>query len=360
MKALSIFNFLHALASLTGLALLSNSSAQPTYREYGFVKECAFAEAKSPPKPDYSQDSSWGALPWKRSDADTIPLGTQLPEKRKAMVFWVSPTLYMGPSDTTYPWNANTAWEWYRKENNKSPLRYQASAFNAAGQIYSPLYRQAHLYSFYAENRADGLAALQLAYSDVRDAFLHFLKHFRKNNEPIILAGHSQGAYHIALLLMEFFDGTPLQNELVAAYFPGMPVPLDSFNVIKPCSGPDELHCMNSWATYARGYYPPTAWKYPRSVAVNPLSWTTDTVRIKRQENPGSILWRYGKVRKRVCDAQLHRGMVWIRRPRFPGSIFLNWKEYHIADINLFYMSIRKNAQNRVNLFYEQRKQAVD
>jgi len=339
---------------------LVSGYAQPQYREYGFVKEVRYAEAVAPPAPDYSQDSSWAALPWIKSDADTVPIGSQLPDKRKAVVFWVSPTLYMGPSDTIYPWNVDIGWKWYRKQNNTSPLRYQASAFNAAGKIFSPLYRQAHLYAFYAPNRADGLAALQLAYSDVRSAFLHFLTHFRPNNEPIILAGHSQGAYHVALLLMEFFDGTPLQNDLVAAYFPGMPVPLDSFKVLKPCMDSNALHCMISWSTFARGYFPRTAFKYPRSVAVNPLSWSTDTLRVRRQDNPGSILWRYGKVRKRVCDAQLNKGMLWIRRPRFPGSVFLNWKDYHIADINLFYMSIRKNARHRVNLFYEQRAEMAN
>ena len=52
---------------------------------------------------------------------------------------------------------------------------------------------------------------------DVKAAFQYYLEHYN-NGRPIIIASHSQGTTHAKRLLKEFFDGTALQHQLVAAY----------------------------------------------------------------------------------------------------------------------------------------------
>ena len=86
---------------------------------------------------------------------------------------------------------------------------------------HRPRYRQAHLRTFFLRGE-DSHAALELAYSDVRRAFLRFLQSIDRTT-GIVIAGHSQGSYHGSRILQEFFDGTPLQARLIAAYLPGYP-----------------------------------------------------------------------------------------------------------------------------------------
>ena len=107
------------------------------------------------------------------------------------------------------------------------PIRHQASIFNGAGRVFAPRYRQAHIRVF---TLADSLseAALRLAYTDVRAAFLHYLNHWDEGR-PLVIAAHSQGSWHARWLLQEFFDGKPLADRLVAAYIPGMDVYASDF-----------------------------------------------------------------------------------------------------------------------------------
>ena len=92
------------------------------------------------------------------------------------------------------------------------PVRHQAAIFNGAGRVFAPRYRQAHIRVFSVEDSLS-LAALKLAYSDIRAAFQHFLDHWDEGR-PLIIAAHSQGSWHARWLLQEFFDGTPLQERV--------------------------------------------------------------------------------------------------------------------------------------------------
>ena len=89
-----------------------------------------------------------------------------------------------------------------------------------------------HYRSFYEPYTSNGgKKAGEIAYDDIRRAFIYYLNNFN-NGRPIIIAGHSQGAYHCKTLLKEFFDGKELQNQLVAAYLPGTRVDIEEFKTI--------------------------------------------------------------------------------------------------------------------------------
>lgn len=58
---------------------------------------------------------------------------------------------------------------------------------------------------------------LEIAYNDVREAFLYYLEHYNEGN-PIVLAGFSQGADMCLRLLKDVFEDDSLQERLVACY----------------------------------------------------------------------------------------------------------------------------------------------
>jgi hypothetical protein len=308
-----------------------------------------FSETPQAPAPNYGITEHWAALPFRSDPADNTPRRLKdQQDSAAADVFFIHPTTYLGEPTDSFQWNADVRNAALNKEVDSRPIQFQASLFNAAGKIYAPRYRQAHYYAFLTPHKEDYAAALDLAYSDVKRAFEYFLEHYNQGR-PIIIAGHSQGTIHAARLLRDYFGTTALQQQLVVAYLPGMPIPIDSLPQISPCKDSAQTGCYVSWRTFLQGYTP--GWKTPdpaRIVCHNPLSWRMDTVSIPSENNKGSVLYNFNRVIPHTCGAAVHQDYVWVSKPKFPGSNFYKSPNYHIADYNLFYMNIRNNAALRV------------
>ncbi|RNC89835.1 MAG: DUF3089 domain-containing protein [Allomuricauda sp.] len=306
-------------------------------------------------KVDYSNLENWAAHPDKRDNADRIPGSEQLASKSlKADVFFIHPTIYNNKGENL-PWNPKIDDTELNERVDNSTLLFQASAFNAAGRIFAPRYRQAHLISYSAADKKSAKAAFEVAYKDVKRAFQHYLEYYNQGR-PIIIASHSQGTTHAGPLLREFFDGKPLKKRLVAAYLIGMPVPKTYFNYIVPCQSESDIGCAISWRTFKNGHLPDNRPLGDTILVTNPLSWTTDTTYVAKSQNLGAVLRNFDKVLKRRVDAKVHKGILWANKPRFPGSFLLTRKNYHIADINFYYMNIRENAKNRVRVYLDSKK----
>jgi len=173
---------------------------------------------------DYSQLENWAAHPNKRDNADKIPRAEHLASTSlKADVFFIHPTIYNNKG-SDLSWNPKIDDEELNERVDNSTILFQASAFNAAGRVFAPRYRQAHLVSYSTNDKKSAEAAFKLAYNDVKKAFEYYLEYYNQGR-PIIIASHSQGTTHAGPLLREFFDGRALKNRLVAAYLIGMPVP---------------------------------------------------------------------------------------------------------------------------------------
>lgn len=304
-------------------------------------------------KPDYSNLKYWVAHPDKEDYADLVPGRNQLREYQEAAdvdVFFIYPTIYAGKQDPEHPWFADVDDEKLNKRIGKSTIRNQATVFNSAAKVYSPLYRQAHLGVFQSDLGLK-VDALLYAYRDVYQAFKYYLEHINRGR-PIIIASHSQGTLHAVSLLRDFFEDKPLKDQLVAAYLVGMPLSRGSFNTIPICENPEETGCWVSWNTMKHGYYPPDhdLWYYD-ALSTNPLSWTSDSTAVSYGMNKGGVLRNYRKIKQGLTDAQNHRGMLWINKPKFFGNFLINWDRYHIADYNLFYLNIRENVEQRVDAF---------
>ena len=313
------------------------------------VKE--YDNQNTPLKPDYSNLANWASHPAKEDFGDRTPRGlSNGQEESIADVFFIHPTTYTGKKGEDQ-WNGPVNDEKLNKKTDKSTIKYQSTAFNLAGRIFAPRYRQAHIYCYFTDQSDNASRAFDLAYSDVKRAFENYLANYNEGR-PIIIASHSQGSTHGIRLMKEFFDGKDLMDQLVAAYLIGMPVAKKEFENIQPCESSEETGCYISWRTYARGYYPP--WGSPDEshiLATNPLTWTTDETYADYELNEGGVLRKFKKVRKGVVDAQIYKGFLWINNLKVFGARLVKMKNYHVADINLFYMNIRLNAHEKVLAF---------
>ncbi len=310
----------------------------------------AFEEDPSPAAPDYANPASWAALPDRHDEADRFPEGS--PENQanaRADVFFIHPTTYVKSSSTVH-WNASLDDEKLNRKTDESTIRYQASVFNLSGKVYAPRYRQAHYDAYLTSQRRDAAKAFELAYDDVRRAFEYYLEHYNRGR-PIIIAAHSQGAQHGRQLVKEFFDGKPLQSRLVAAYLAGMPVSRFYYQNLPPCSTPEQTGCFCTWRTWRKGFSSRYYRQDSAIVSTNPLNWRIDTVYASKNLHRGAVLRSFDKIHFQTNDAQNAEGLLWVSKPRFPGSFLITRKNYHIADYNLFYMNVRENALLRVEHF---------
>ena len=132
----------------------------------------------------------------------------------------------------------------------------------------------------------------------------------------------------------------------MAAYLLGMPVHEKDFVNIRPCENGDQTGCYSAWRTLKKGYVP--KWKEEKVVVTNPLSWMRNTDYVPSSSNPGTILKEFNDVYPQLVDAQISNNILWATKPRFPGSFLFRTKNYHVADVNFYYFSIRINAANRV------------
>jgi hypothetical protein len=155
-------------------------------------------------------------------------------------------------------------------------------------------------------------------------------------------------------LLKEFFENKPLQQQLVAAYILGMAVEPDYFASLPPCRDSLSTGCFIAWRTFRRGSEPSSKAWVRHSVVVNPLNWRTDTTYAPVSLHQGAVLTKFNKVYQKVDDAQVHEDLLWISRPKFPYSRFYHATNYHVGDINLFYLNIRRNLEARVASFHQQ------
>ena len=118
-----------------------------------------------------------------------------------AAVFFIHPTSYWEKDR----WNAPLE-DKVSRERAELLVQGMASPFNRSPDIWIPRYRQAALGAFLTDDpRAD--QALDTAYRDLLEAFDYFISTVDKS-EPIVLAGHSQGAYHLRALIRDRVAGT--------------------------------------------------------------------------------------------------------------------------------------------------------
>ena len=304
---------------------------------------------------NYENLNNWAAHPWKRDNADSIPLELKNKEiiDSVADVFFIHPTTYTQKEFTD--WNADINNDQLNQNTDNSTILYQASVFNKRCRIFAPRYRQAHINAFYI-NQDSASGYFDLAYNDIKNAFEYYLEH-NNDKRPIIIASHSQGTKHAGRLLKEFFENKPLYKNLICAYIIGMPIPENYFSSIPVCKDSGQTGCFVGWRTYKKGYTPEFVKKEKfKCIVVNPLNWKISEEEISIKNNKGGVLKNFNKIVPHVVDAKINDNILWSCKPDVFGKMFFTAKNFHIGDINLFYMNIRENVDVRIQSYMQNYK----
>jgi len=294
--------------------------------------------------PNYCMLKYWVEHPEKKNHYAIIPRNYTDPLYNlnpKIDVFFVHPTLYF-KGDT---WNADIDDEKLNKQIGNSAIKYQASVFLGIANIYAPHYRQMHIHSY--SDLKNGYQAYDIAYLDVKTAFMYYWKNHNKSKK-FILAGHSQGTNHSERLLKEvILENDTMKSLLLISYLPGMPIK-QFHEKLPPCNSPNQLNCFLSWRTLAEGYFP-SDWSINDSIScVNPISWKTDTI-VSEKENHLGILFQNHKIHyPKSIIAYNNNGTLCIKPIKIPFAYFYKMGNYHIADYNLFWINIRDNLRFRL------------
>jgi hypothetical protein len=186
---------------------------------------------------------------------------------------------------------------------------------------------------------------------------------------PIVLAGHSQGAIHVARLLAERIAGTPLQARVTMAYPIGMPISVEHDLPalgLPACATAEQAGCIVTWSSFAEPAEPgllleryrslPGSDGQPRGedgiLCVNPLTGTING-EADRSANLGTLVpdddlsngeLVPGSVPAR-CNAQ---GLLLIGDPPDLGPGVLPGNNYHVYDIPLFWRNLQQDVERRV------------
>jgi hypothetical protein len=325
------------------LGFLLFISCKPMYQTIDFNVNTA------PPTPDYSLDKNWAVLPHQVPS----PLQDFMDESntKNADVFFIYPTLFTDKKNSS--WNADYTNENIRNEVVEKSAALQASAWCKAANLYMPFYRQAHYRIFIEPYATQGHAAGLLAYQDVKRAFEYYLRHFN-NRKPIIIASHSQGSLHAKKLIQEFFDNKPLQSKLIAAYLVGVKIKNSMFKKIKELKTPDATGGFVSWNTYKKNKLPKRyeQW-YKGGVTTNPITWNKEKQSDEAQHL--GVLNSDKKIYPQSLSVNVIDGMLWSSVPKIPNRFLLSFvKNYHFADINLFWADIEQNAVLRTKTWFKQ------
>ena len=310
-----------------------------------------FDQKHLPLKPNYSESKSWAVLPGKYPSS--LSRFKKIKNDKKADVFYIYPTLLTDRKTTD--WNADIWTSTFRQSVFQIVVKYQASAWLSAGDLYVPFYRQAHYRIFVEPYSKIGEPAWEIAYEDVKNAFKYYLKHYNKG-KPIIIASHSQGSMHAKRLIKEFFDQKPLQSQLVAAYLIGTRILPNEFESVRPMVSPGDVGGFVSWNAYKQGKFPKNykIW-YKGGVTTNPISWDSQLSSIINDHK--GLLNRDLKIYPKSLNINVTDGLLWTSLPQIPGRFLLSFvQNYHFADINLFWKDIEHNAICRVNSWYQKNR----
>jgi len=349
-----------AIAALFALRIWSDELTQ-----YTFVPDDAFTAQPPLVANAYADPAMWYAKPGMGAEnpALFVPGGlTGEPESLPAAVFFVHPTSYL----TKAQWNAPLD-DPEARERAELFVSAMASPFATSENLWAPRYRQAAFGAFLTDAPA-ATQALDLAYADVLQAFDQFLTTLDPA-QPIVLAGHSQGSFHIKRLMKDRVAGQPLASRIAAVYAIGWPISLEHdlpLMGLPACASADQAGCVVSWLSFAepadtgmilKSYAdrPALDGQSPGGsgfLCSNPLTGAMGGT-APATANLGTLVpsedLKTGELVKSIASANCGpEGFLLIGEPPEMGPYVLPGNNYHVYDIPLFWANLRADALRRV------------
>lgn len=276
-------------------------------------------------------------------------------EGRPADLFLVAPTVYFGRPDA-----CNLSFDDGKTRTSfLGALNMERGIYDGRCRLFAPYYRQAGL-NVYSLDASVAAPYFDLAYADVREAFLYYLEHHNQNR-PIVLAGFSQGSDMALRLLKEFGGREEVRRRLVAAYLIGWrvtPEDLAASPHLRMACGEDDLGVIVAFECEApavkSSIIVPT-----RTLGINPLNWKADASPAAKELNAGACFTDYsGSIVREVpqlTGAYLDPGRGTLKVPDVNPADYPPLLEifapgvYHVYDYQFFYRNLQKNVGTRVD-----------
>ena len=287
-----------------------------------------FTTAAAGPAPDYADPASW----IKRSGGVSDRVSGET--SAGAAVFYIHPTTLLRGATWNQPVHAA------REDAFLDFLAPQQIAAFKALPVFAPYYRQAAFYSFIDPSSEDGARALDMAAGDVVRAFRAFAE--ARPGAPIVIAGHSQGAYHALRILNELENEPQLLVRIAVVYAIGYPVPeqaLRDASPFAPCASADAVNCVLSYNARGQGAYIPPF--FPKT----PLPFSGRA----REDGERLACWTPANEDSLVAARCDEEGWLVIDRPPEAYRAFLMSREwYHTVEYDLFADEIQGDALARL------------
>lgn len=360
--------FLYAMAALVVLLLagaLALALWSDSLTRLAFVPTARFTPQPALAASVYDDPKMWIARPGlgEKDPSRWLPPGfAPAPAPLPAAVFFVHPTSYLEKAR----WNAALD-DARSRALAETFVQGMASAFNASAELWAPRYRQAAFGAFLTDDSRAG-EAIDAAYGDVLMAFDAFLA-ATPRDQPIVLAGHSQGALHLKRLLRDRVAGTPLAGRIAAVYAIGWPVSLAHdlpAMGLPACARADQPGCVVSWLSFAEPADNHMLLEAYASrpgldgkpvggspfLCTNPLTGTAGGA-AGAKANLGTLVpdlaRNTGKLVPGLVPARCGAdGLLYIGEPPKLGPYVGPGNNYHVYDIPLFWANLRADVARRV------------
>jgi hypothetical protein len=182
------------------------------------------------------------------SDGASQVVDPALPADPPVDCFYVYPTVSEQPGT-----NADKS----KDEQQIEIARYQAQRYSLKCKVYAPMYRQLTLASIFTGSAEDRAAGRKIAYGDVREAWLDYLRN-DNHGRGVVLIGHSQGAGMLRQLMRDVIDHNPdVRRRLISAVLLGGNVLVrkgqksgGDFENVPACTLSDQIGCVIAYSTF--------------------------------------------------------------------------------------------------------------
>jgi pimeloyl-ACP methyl ester carboxylesterase len=288
--------------------------------------------------PNYSQKACWWKIPEITKEFDT---------------FYIYSTIYFG---------ANEGDPDYATLDNREMLdgikvehAIKSSVFEESTNLFIPLYRQSslkHAAEAFVEDGHIDNALIGTPYSDITAALDYYFEHYNQGR-PFIIAGHSQGAAILRLLLKRYFKEHPDRYErMVAAYAIGYSITKEDLEAnphMKFATGETDTGVIICYNSVKDAECAHSTDGRENAVCINPVNWRTDSV-------PATVL-TVGSPWKPAAEQPVDTLTVHID----PATNFLFVSGYTGNDHVLPLMGCEGNYHSREIWFYrESLRQNID
>lgn len=240
-------------------------------------------------------------------------------------------------------------------------VKMQKGIYDEETRFFAPYYREAFMY-VYTLTEEEKNRYLDIAYSDVKEAFEYYLENFNNGNK-IIIAGFSEGANMSLRLLKDFIDNDDFYDKLIACYAIGDIVTDDYLNSndrLAIAEGEIDQKVIISFNCEAvETTSSMFVLENQKSNAINPLSWSRNNEVADKSLNKGAVfLDTYGNIVSEIpeftgCYIDETRGTLKVLdvvKEDYNGmKDFFGDGSYHLYDYQFFYNNLKENVIKRIN-----------